>query len=240
MKPFLREPIFLPEKPLRIFVFASNNASAIQYLYREDSHYWWSYLITGAFIYKKRAPVLGFFAQHTVHINDHKNCNAPIPCTVIDWEEHLTQEIDNTRDTFFQKILSRIDTASFDIVVCSGFNIIIPEWFLRAVGLPFFNVHPADLSIVDEEGKRKYTGTGADAIQKTINDGKKTICSTVHRIDTGTVDMGVIVAHSRPCVINQNETVLAIRTRLKLTCDGEALQEALRKITFGEFLLKNN
>lgn len=57
------------------------------------------------------------------------------------------------------------------------------------------NVHPADLSLVDEKGERKYIGD--HAVRDAIVAGEKTICSSTHIIEPK-VDYGRILMISAP------------------------------------------
>jgi len=91
-------------------------------------------------------------------------------------------------DSVLKKLL---DVFEVDISVLCGYMSFTT--INRAV-----NVHPADLSIVDEEGKRKYTG--ARAIRKGLLDGLSTFRSSVIWIDEG-INSGPILTRSGPVSI---------------------------------------
>jgi phosphoribosylglycinamide formyltransferase-1 len=64
------------------------------------------------------------------------------------------------------------------------------------------NVHPADLSICYEDGRRKYTGD--HAVRDAILAGEKTICSSTHLVEDK-VDYGRILMISAPLEVRLDD-----------------------------------
>lgn len=60
------------------------------------------------------------------------------------------------------------------------------------------NIHPADLSIVNKQGQRMFTGKYA--VRKAIMNGQKKLCSTTHLV-AEEVDQGKILMISKPVTI---------------------------------------
>src|SRR3989338_1288076 len=92
--------------------------------------------------------------------------------------------------------------AAYDakIAAYAGYMSIVTKPLIDAfIGL---NVHPADLSILNSDGTRKYVGY--NAIYDAIINGEKTISSTVHLINYG-VDLGPMLMRSSPLEIDYTE-----------------------------------
>jgi phosphoribosylglycinamide formyltransferase 1 len=204
--------------PQRVFVIFGGSASAVQRLAHNDCNWNITYKIVGALCSKQFAPGREFFENHD------------IPYEFLEWGLYKEKH-GNNRELYFETMRRIIDTYQSDYIINSGFLITPTNDFIQAFERKIINVHPADLSIVDEAGKRIFTGLGRHAIQKTMDNGYDTICSTVHFVEIGDVDDGEIIAQSRPCRIAPTDTAESVQERLKVIGDPEALQRALRILT---------
>ncbi len=88
------------------------------------------------------------------------------------------------------------------------------------------NVHPAFLSILTPDGKRKYTGL--NVVARAMEAGDPT-GSTVH-IVTREPDMGPIVAESVALPYQQGTDPRMHQDHMKTACDGPAFAIALEKL----------
>jgi folate-dependent phosphoribosylglycinamide formyltransferase PurN len=110
------------------------------------------------------------------------------------------------------------------------------------------NVHPADLSILTSDGRRKYTGD--HAVQDAIAAGEKILRSSTLWTDQG-VDTGPLLMVSRPVVVElpipleelkKDEKRLAEiaglhQNRLKERGDWEIFPRTIEMIAKGRFAL---
>lgn len=195
---------------MRIFVCFSGNASAFRDIRHNYPGWRYDYEVVGAATDNGDAPGRLFFEEHT------------IPCEYIDR---------STPRQFDHCLAETIMRYNPDYIVFSGFMRIVTNDFIDRFEGKIVNIHPADLSIIDSEtGKRAFTGKGIDAIRKTIESGRKTICATTHMVEKGAVDGGRILAQSLPCVIAPNETPQMVQNRLKIIADGQALHYTIRML----------
>jgi folate-dependent phosphoribosylglycinamide formyltransferase PurN len=99
----------------------------------------------------------------------------------------------SAREEFDRISLEKIAKYQADIIVLAGYmSILTPVIIKKYLTI---NVHPADLSIKDELGKRKYTG--AHAVRDAILSGERTISSSTHIVEEE-VDGGRLLIISRP------------------------------------------
>ena len=116
------------------------------------------------------------------------------------------------REEFFKNLTYRLRALHVDFLIYAGFMKVSPKDFLNE--FPGLNMHPADLTIVTQKGRPKYTGISA--VSYAINAGESYIASTVHVVEE-TVDSGLIIAVSKhvPLVFQG-------------LCDAHELQEKLK------------
>lgn len=123
-----------------------------------------------------------------------------------------------------------------DIVACSGYMYFLTNDFLNAYWNKIINVHPADLSILNERGERKYTGD--NAVRDALEAGETSTASTIHIMDDQP-DHGPIVCISEHLPIkdrdykNQQEL-------MKEKCDGPAYKKALELFSTGKVFFDEN
>lgn len=97
------------------------------------------------------------------------------------------------RKQFDCENIEALEPFKAEVAAYAGYMSIATNFLLNAyLGI---NVHPADLSIVDEKGKRKYRG--ANAVRDAILAGEKQLRSTTHIVESE-VDGGRILMISRP------------------------------------------
>lgn len=104
-----------------------------------------------------------------------------------------------------------------------GYMSIVTHPILDRFGDRIFNVHPADLSVRDESGKRKFVGT--HAVRDAILAGSKWLYSSTH-IVREEVDHGEILMRSKPV-----EVVLPLGISLQALASQEnksVLEEIVR------------
>jgi folate-dependent phosphoribosylglycinamide formyltransferase PurN len=124
--------------------------------------------------------------------------------------------------------------------------LLVTEPLLEMYKNRIINVNPADLSIKNPDGTRKYTGD--NAVYDAIKAGEKFTRSTVH-IAVKEADMGQILVRSRPLeVVGLTDKILkndellrnfakAHQDMQKKGCDWPAYRAAVRMVAEGEFAL---
>ncbi|MDP2926163.1 MAG: formyltransferase family protein [Nanoarchaeota archaeon] len=104
------------------------------------------------------------------------------------------------RMRFDNETIEALDAFSPDVLAFAGYmSIASPILLEHYLGV---NVHPANLSIVDESGKRKYTGD--KAVYKALISGEKELRSSTHLV-TNEVDGGHLLMVSRPLTVTDPE-----------------------------------
>ena len=207
---------------LRVGVLFGNKASAAKFIMRADQFYGYHYTMVMAYTDNPKAKALSDFKE------------MGIPCYCLDWNEF--GEINRAR--YFQELVGILKEQNLDIIICSGFMRILPDWFIQYFPC-IINVHPAPLNILGNNQYPLYAGRGLEVISKflllhatEIASGERVeIRSTAHLIQAGQKpDCGTILAFSQPCVISQKETPQELLERVASLCDGQALVEALHGI----------
>jgi len=109
----------------------------------------------------------------------------------------ITKRDMNIRREYDEITLGYLKEYDVDCVALGGYMSIVTEIIFEAI--PTINVHPADLSIIDETtGKRKFTGD--DAVRDAILAGAFEIRASTH-IATAAVDGGPLLLISKPVKI---------------------------------------
>jgi len=109
----------------------------------------------------------------------------------------------NLRKEFDKWILEALKPFSVDIAAFAGYMSVASNVLVE--NLVAINVHPADLSIKNENGKRKFKGD--HAVRDAILAGEKTIASTTHIVEEG-VDEGRLLLISSPVEVEKPDSML--------------------------------
>lgn len=202
---------------MRVVVFFSGDASVLRYLLEKDPNLNDKYQIVGAFTDNKDAPGIEVVKQAGIEyecLDIHDWCRA-----------HKKKFTDLTaRQLYFVEVSSLIKHFHADIIIFSGFMIVVTEPLLGEYKNRIINLHPNDLTILDDRGRRKYTGTGT--VRKAISDGEKVTRSTIHIVTEG-VDEGPIIVVSDPLPVEPGIDPDAHKEKMKWACDGPAFVKAL-------------
>lgn len=126
------------------------------------------------------------------------------------------------REAFDGASLEAIEVMRPDLLVFSGYMKIATRVLYERFVI--FNVHPADLALIDDSGSRKYVGD--DAVADALRAGEKVLRASVHVI-TGAVDGGPTVARSPPVPVPKFEWVAG---------GGEVVLEGGRRVEFRRFV----
>lgn len=219
------KPIYRPQsgRKMRVVVLFSGGASGLKYLLESDPNLGDDYEIVGAFTDREDASGIELTRR------------AGIPVEIFSFKRYLEargakRSDPETRQAYFTEVLQRIKPWEPDVLMLSGFMLIVTDPLLSAYRPRILNVHPADLRAVGERGRRKYVGM--DAVAQAIRAGEKSTRSTVHLV-TEEVDGGPILVVSDPLEVEPGVSPKEHQERMKWACDGPAVQRALRLIAEG-------
>lgn len=204
--------------PMRVVALFSGGASAVKYLFESDpAGYGKIYAIVGAFTDNAQASGIAVCRNAGIHVDclDYKYWCEGICVSPKDLE---------ARKSYFAEVNRWIKMLQPDLIMLSGFQLIITEPLLSEWTGTILNVHPADLRIEDAKGRRRYTGL--NAVAKAIAAGERGTRSTVH-IVTAEVDGGLIVAVSDPLPVVPGRSPKDHQEVMKWACDGPAYAQAL-------------
>ena len=99
------------------------------------------------------------------------------------------------REEYDRKTLELIKPYEIDLIALAGYAWVLTKPLVS--NYLIVNVHPADLSVKDENGKRKYVGLHHVPAMKAILAGEKFLHSSTHLV-TENLDAGEILLISKP------------------------------------------
>ncbi len=129
-----------------------------------------------------------------------------LPCEVLDITKFCNSQgykrkIDapmSVREQYDSQVVGMLKQYKVDCIALCGYMSIITRRLIDNYGL-IVNVHPADLSVKDEKGARKYIGM--HVVRDAMLNGERFLHSTTH-IVREKVDCGEILLISKPVAID--------------------------------------
>jgi phosphoribosylglycinamide formyltransferase-1 len=112
--------------------------------------------------------------------------------------------------------------AGVELVVCAGYNRVIDDVLVHAFRDRIINVHPSLLP--------RFAGT-MEAIRRAFDAGDRQTGVTVHMIDPGTVDAGIILAQQTVPVL-PGDTFESLEARVRAV-EHELLPETIQALIEG-------
>jgi folate-dependent phosphoribosylglycinamide formyltransferase PurN len=221
----MMDPIYQPTlgHKMRVAVLFSGGASALQYLLKNDPNLNKKYEFVDAFTNTKTASGIEL-AQR-----------AGIPVEILDYRDFIRERNKKfsdpgVRKEYFWHVVSILEKWQPDLIIHSGFMLIATEPYLSHFKNKILNVHPADLTLLDGQGKRKYAGL--NVVEKAFEARETSTRSTIHLVTEG-VDEGHIITLSEPLKIEPGLSPQEHQEKMKWACDGPAYQKALELIADG-------
>ncbi|MDP2718076.1 MAG: formyltransferase family protein, partial [Candidatus Micrarchaeota archaeon] len=152
----------------------------------------------------------------------------------------------SVRGEFDQVTVEKLSRHAPDVLAYAGYMAIASPTLVNAfLGI---NVHPADLAVLDENGKRKYVG--AHAVRDAILAGEKKLRATTHVV-SNVVDGGPVLMRSKPVPVRRlpkgfdpknreqlNRVAQEHQERLKRQGDFVIFPETLKKLAKGTLFAK--
>jgi folate-dependent phosphoribosylglycinamide formyltransferase PurN len=223
-------------EPLNVVVFGSGSGTNLQALIR-DQKKWKSppYLLRAAF---SDRPCK--FQEIATEANI-----TPLQLSFAEFfKEQGCQDHRNEpmRKLFEENVIQMLDQLPYtiDMVILAGYMKLLYEPLLSRFKDKIINVHPADLTALDESGKRRYRG--ANSVFDALTYGESRTRSTVHlvneRADEGTILVsGPWASYTGGYPVTQ-ESANAHQNIQKKISDWPALIEAVELISQRRLTMK--
>ncbi|NDK32811.1 phosphoribosylglycinamide formyltransferase [Nesterenkonia haasae] len=143
------------------------------------------------------------------------------PTFAVPLEPGASQE---RRAEWNRELCSAVRSHEPELVVTSGFMKILSEEFLKSVGAPIINTHPALLP----------SFPGAHGVRDALAHGVKITGCTVHQVDAG-VDTGPILAQAA-VEVREDDDAASLHERIKVQ-ERRLLVETLSAVASGQIHL---
>jgi len=161
------------------------------------------------------------------------------------YEQGITDYTDlQTRFSYEQQTIALLSQLNIkiDLIFLAGYMRLIHKPLLDAFPNRILNIHPADLTILDENGHRKYVGV--DGVSDALNAGESATRSSVfivdQNIDTGQLlVLGPSVDYSEGYPVTE-EKIKIHHEKQKICSDWVASVKALKLIAEGRIGLNKN
>lgn len=150
--------------------------------------------------------------------------------------QNATKLSKTERTAYFIELGKYLKQARITTLLYAGFMKIVTTDFLQE--FPGINSHPADLSVKDSTGKRKYVGM--DVIQMALDDNAQTIRCSCCIVDNP-VDSGQLISMSNPITIQESERAnpLSLHNRLKQEAEWLYYPRTIEKLSKKELTINN-
>jgi folate-dependent phosphoribosylglycinamide formyltransferase PurN len=183
---------FDADRPLRVAALFSGGASAVRHLVDRDPNSGDPYEFVGAIASDPDAPGIDALESRNVEVEPR------------DIEAFYEDRDADLRDMAVREVFDRgtcdlLSAWNPDLVILSGYMWILTDPVVAQY--PVLNVHPADLTVTDDEGDRKYVG--ADPVRDAILEGADRTRSSVHYV-VPEVDEGPILVLSKPFPVHRD------------------------------------
>ena len=132
---------------------------------------------------------------------------------------------------FFDELTLHFRHMRIDFLIYAGFLRVAPKDFLTE--FPGINIHPADLTILNDDGLPKYRGM--NVVSSALNAGEMYIASTIHVVEES-VDGGLVIAVSKhiPLYPEKRYDAAELHEELKRTCEHALYPQVLTLLSHGK------
>ena len=132
---------------------------------------------------------------------------------------------------FFDELTLHFRRMGIDFLIYAGFLRVTPKDFLTE--FPGINIHPADLTILNDDGLPKYRGM--NAVSSALNAGETYIASTIHVVEEA-VDGGLVLAVSKhiPLLAEGVYDPHELQENLKHECEHTLYPQILALLSRGK------
>ncbi|MCB1111764.1 MAG: hypothetical protein H7A37_09370 [Chlamydiales bacterium] len=148
----------------------------------------------------------------------------------------------STREAYDKEVIDLVEECALendfeiDLIVLAGYMRLVSSAFLKHFQNKVINIHPADLSVIDSEGNRRFTG--ADAVYLALSEGETRTRSSVILVDEH-VDAGPVLVSGPWLRYHEKFPVTKDRAKMhqekqKEHSDWPALNKAIELISTGK------
>ena len=132
---------------------------------------------------------------------------------------------------FFDELTLHFRRMCIDFLIYAGFLRVTPKDFLTE--FPGINIHPADLTILNDDGLPKYRGM--NVVSSALNAGETYIASTIHVVEEA-VDGGLVLAVSKhiPLLAERAYDPRELQENLKHECEHALYPQVLALLSRGK------
>ena len=132
---------------------------------------------------------------------------------------------------FFDELTLHFRYMRIDFLIYAGFLRVTPKDFLTE--FPGINIHPADLTILNDDGRPKYRGM--NVVSSALNAGETYIASTIHVVEEA-VDHGLVLAVSKhiPLPAERAYDPRELQENLKHECEHALYPQVLALLSRGK------
>lgn len=136
------------------------------------------------------------------------------------------------RERFHEAFMRAVDEAEPDLIVLSGFLVVLPENMIRKYRNRIINIHP---SLIPSFCGKGYYGLAVH--ERALERGVKVTGATVHFVDEGT-DTGPIILQ-KPVMVEENDTPEILQKRVMEQAEWKILPKAVDLIANGRVTIEN-
>lgn len=186
------------ERPVRVCGFMSGSGTNLKHIIEHQHE------LQEEGLKKRLYEVVLIFTDNKDSRAEEISTEYGIPCICRDINDfYRSKGHGNKRDLFLRPEFDKatLETTReyrVDLIALAGYMSIVTEPLLNTYPGRIFNVHPADLSIKTEDGRRRFTGL--HAVRDAILSGEKELRASTHVVRQK-VDYGEIILISKPVPI---------------------------------------
>ena len=183
------------ERPVRVCGFMSGSGTNLKHIIEHQHE------LQEEGLKKRLYEVVLIFTDNKDSLAEEISSEYGIPCICRDINDfYRSKGHGNKRDLFLRPEFDKatLETTReyrVDLIALAGYMSIVTEPLLNTYPGRIFNVHPADLSIKTEDGRRRFTGL--HAVRDAILSGEKELRASTHVVRQK-VDYGEIILISKP------------------------------------------
>lgn len=243
-------PLYAKKRPMRVAVLVSDDVTTLEKTIENSIGKGSNHEIVVVFSDNERCKAGVTAGAHGI---PYESVDIAKFCLSKGYREKADAPL-TVREEYDKKVIGLLGPYEVDCIVMCEYSSIVTRSFLEKYPLTI-NLHPADLTIKDDNCGRKYVGM--HAVRDAILAGEKSLRSTTH-IAMEKVDCGEILVVSRPVRVElpdgtklsglgklqgtekMDVIVKENRDRLRKSCDRDILQLTIDWISMGRFAIDEN
>jgi len=217
--------LYKPEKVMRVAAFMSGTGTNLRKILETKGNFEVAMIFTDNADERCNAKKIAFEFGIDYYCNDISKYYSSRG-----YDDRKNMDV---RKEYDRETVKLLEKHAVDVVVLCGYMSLVTEEICNK--FLTVNVHPADLRILDSNGKRMYAGCmGADCVRKVIENTGKEIRSSTHIVTTE-VDGGPVLMVSEPVEVSEPDKVHEYFEKLKENGDWKIYPETIKRLAEGRF-----